>query len=157
MQRSPLGGRGFESFSEDPVLAGMLAAATVRGIQSTGVQATIKHFACNDQEHERMCQDSIVSERALREIYLMPFMIVQKESEPGCFMTSYNRVNGVHASENNKLLAEVLRKEWGYSGLVMSDWSVTISPLQRNHEAYTYEVLGSARIPQLMLSSPGLT
>jgi beta-glucosidase len=130
MQRSPLGGRGFESFSEDPVLAGLLAAATVRGIQSTGVQATIKHFACNDQEHERMCQDSIVSERALREIYLMSFMIVQKDSKPGCFMTSYNRVNGVHASENPKLIADVLRKEWGFSGLVMSDWSVTLSPHQ---------------------------
>ena len=120
--RSPLGGRGFESFSEDPVLAGTLAAATVRGIQSTGVQATIKHYVCNDQEHERRCQDSRVSERALRENYLMPFMIVQRESKPGCIMTAYNKVNGVHASENFKLLQDVLRKEWGYSGMVMSDW-----------------------------------
>jgi beta-glucosidase len=122
MQRSPLGGRGFESFSEDPVLAGTLGAATVRGIQSTGVQATIKHYACNDQEHERQCQNSIVSERALRENYLMPFMIVQRDSKPGCFMTAYNRVNGVHASESVKLIQDVLRREWGYSGLVMSDW-----------------------------------
>lgn len=122
MQRSPLGGRGFESFSEDPYLAGAMGAATVNGIQSTGVSATIKHYVANDQEHERQSVDSVVSERALREIYLMPFMIAQRDAKPWCYMTAYNRVNGTHASENPRLLKEVLRKEWGFDGLVMSDW-----------------------------------
>ena len=122
MQRSPLGGRGFESFSEDPYLAGAIGAATVNGIQSTGVSATIKHYAVNDQEHERQSVDAIVSERALREIYLMPFMIAQRDASPWCYMTAYNRVNGTHASENPRLIRDILRKEWGFDGMVMSDW-----------------------------------
>jgi len=122
MQRSPLGGRGFESFSEDPYLAGAMSAATIKGIQSTGVAATIKHYVCNDQEDQRQSVDSILTERALREIYLMPFMIAEKESRPDCYMTAYNKVNGVHASENPRLINEILRKEWGFDGLVMSDW-----------------------------------
>jgi beta-glucosidase len=127
MQRSPLGGRGFESFSEDPVLAGAMGAATVQGIQSKGVAATIKHYVCNDQEHERMICDSVVSERALREIYLMPFQIAQRDAPPWCYMTAYNRVNGLHASENPRLLQKILREEWGFDGLVMSDWFGTYS------------------------------
>ena len=122
MQRSPLGGRGFESYSEDPYLAGVMGAATVSGIQSTGVSATIKHYVANDQEHERQSVDSIVSERALREIYLMPFMITERDARPWCYMTSYNRVNGTHASENPRLIRDILRKEWGFDGMVMSDW-----------------------------------
>jgi beta-glucosidase len=122
MQRSPLGGRGFESYSEDPVLAGAMGAAAVQGIQSKGVSATIKHFVCNDQEYERMSCDSVVSERALREIYLMPFQIVQRDAKPWCYMTAYNRVNGLHASEHPKLLRDILRGEWGFDGMVMSDW-----------------------------------
>ena len=122
MQRSPLGGRGFESFSEDPYLAGKIASATIQGIQSKGVAATIKHFVCNDQEHERQAVDSIVSERALREIYLMPFQIAQRDAKPMCYMTSYNRVNGVHVSEDPKLIQSILRNEWGFDGMVMSDW-----------------------------------
>jgi beta-glucosidase len=122
MQRSPLGGRGFESFGEDPFLAGAMGAATVQGIQSTGVSATIKHFVCNDQEHERMAVDSIVSERALREIYLMPFQIAQRDAKPWCYMTAYNRVNGLHVSESPRLLQNILRDEWGFDGMVMSDW-----------------------------------
>lgn len=122
MQRSPLGGRGFESFSEDPYLAGAMSAATVQGIQSKGVAATMKHFVCNDQEHERQAVDSILSERALREIYLMPFQIAQRDAKPWCYMTAYNRVNGLHVSENPKLLKGVLRREWGADTLVMSDW-----------------------------------
>lgn len=121
-QRSPMGGRGFESFSEDPVLAGAMAAATIQGIQSKGLSTAIKHFVCNDQEHERMKQDSRVSARALREIYLLPFQIALRQSRPWVFMSSYNRVNGVHASENAWLLRDVLRGEWGFDGLVMSDW-----------------------------------
>lgn len=122
MQRSPLGGRGFESLSEDPVLAGLGAAALVNGIQETGVVATIKHFVCNDMEDERNGTNAIVTERALREIYALPFQLVVKESQPGCFMTAYNRVNGLHVSENPKILKGMLRGEWGWKGCVMSDW-----------------------------------
>ncbi|KKO97705.1 beta-glucosidase [Trichoderma harzianum] len=127
MQRSPLGGRGFESIGEDPFLAGLGAAALVRGIQSTGVQATIKHFLCNDQEDRRMTVQSIVTERALREIYALPFQIAVRDAQPGAFMTAYNGINGVPCSENPKYLDEMLRKEWGWKGLVMSDWYGTYS------------------------------
>jgi beta-glucosidase len=124
IQRSPLGGRGFESYSEDPLLSGKIGAAVVKGIQSTGVSATIKHFVCNDQEDSRQAINSIVTERALREIYLMPFMITERESRPWAYMTAYNKVNGLHCSENPKVLDAILRKEWGFDGLVMSDWYV---------------------------------
>lgn len=122
MQRSPLGGRGFESFSEDPVLAGCMSAAVISGIQSKGVAATLKHFVCNDQEHERMSQDSLVSERALREIYTLPFQIAQLQAAPWAYMASYNRVNGTHVSESHDLLQGIIRDEWGFDGLIMSDW-----------------------------------
>ncbi|KAI0775382.1 glycoside hydrolase family 3 protein [Irpex lacteus] len=126
-QRSPLGGRGFESFSEDPHLNGTIAAAYVNGLQETGVSACIKHFATNDQEFERFSVSSEVSERALREIYLKPFQIAIRDGKPWSVMTAYNRINGLHASENTWLLDEVLRKEWGWEGLVMSDWTGTFS------------------------------
>jgi len=121
MQRSPLGGRGFESLSEDPVLAGLGAAALVNGIQKTGVVATMKHFVCNDMEHERNAYDARITERALREIYLLPFQIAVRDSSPGAFMTAYNKVNGTHVSENAKILKGTLRGEWGWKGTVMSD------------------------------------
>ncbi|KAI5827683.1 glycoside hydrolase family 3 protein [Schizophyllum commune Tattone D] len=121
-QRSPLGGRGFESFSEDPVLNGTIAAAYINGLQSKGVSATIKHFVANDQEFERFSISADVSERALREIYLKPFQIALKKGNPWAFMSSYNRVNGLHVSEDKRLLNDVLRKEWGFNGLIMSDW-----------------------------------
>lgn len=124
MQRSPLGGRGFESYSEDPYLAGALAAAMVNGVQGEGLAACIKHFVCNDQEHERQAVDCVVTERALREIYLMPFMIAQRDANPLAYMTSYSRVNGVHVSENKKLMQDILRDEWGFDGCIMSDWYV---------------------------------
>lgn len=127
MQRSPLGGRGFESISEDPVLAGLGAAALVNGIQSTGVIATLKHFVANDQEHERTAVDSIVTERALREIYLLPFQLAVRDSHPKAFMTSYNKVNGTHVSENASILQDVLRGEWKWHGAIMSDWFGTYS------------------------------
>ncbi|KAJ7498630.1 glycoside hydrolase family 3 protein [Mycena latifolia] len=114
-QRSPLGGRGFESFSEDPVLNGMIAAAYINGVQSKGVSATIKHYVANDQEFQR--------ERALREIYLKPFQIAIRDSNPWALMTAYNRVNGIHVSEDKRLLDDVLRKEWGFKGMIMSDWT----------------------------------
>ena len=122
MQRSPLGGRGFESFAEDPVLSGLCAAAIIDGIQERGLLAVIKHFVANEQEHQRMAVDVIVSERALREIYLMPFQIAVRDSSPAAFMTAYNKVNGLHVTESLKFIQNILRQEWGWEGLVMSDW-----------------------------------
>ncbi|EIW60730.1 glycoside hydrolase family 3 protein [Trametes versicolor FP-101664 SS1] len=127
IQRNPLGGRAFESFSEDPHLSGSLAAAYVNGLQSQGVASTIKHFVGNDQEHERTAAESVMSDRALREIYLYPFMLAQKKARPWAFMTSYGRINGVHCAENPTLLKDILRKEWGFDGIVMSDWFGTYS------------------------------
>ena len=146
MQRSPLGGRGFESYSEDPHLAGTMAAATVKGIQSKGVSATIKHFVCNDGEHERMAVNAIVSDRALREIYLMPFQIAQRDADPWCYMTAYNRVNGTHASENPRILRDILRKEWGFDGLVMSDWFGTYSTTEAIKAGLDLEMPGPSYI-----------
>ncbi|KAG5718830.1 putative beta-glucosidase I [Termitomyces sp. T112] len=129
-QRSPLGGRGFESFSEDPHLNGTIAAAYINGLQSKGVSATIKHYVANDQEFQRFSISSEVSERALREIYLKPFQIAIKNANPWALMSSYNRVNGLHVSENKRLLDDILRKEWGYQGLVMSDWTGVYSTVE---------------------------
>ncbi|KDR82279.1 hypothetical protein GALMADRAFT_264459 [Galerina marginata CBS 339.88] len=122
IQRNPLGGRSFESFSEDPFLSGIIAAAYVNGVQSGGIGTTIKHFVANDKENDRMAYDSILSQRALREIYLMPFMLAQKYAKPWAYMTAYNRVNGLHASENPFLITKTLREEWKFDGMVMSDW-----------------------------------
>lgn len=122
IQRSPLGGRSFESFSEDGVLSGILAGNFTKGMQSKGVAATLKHFVCNDQEHERMAVSTIVTDRALREIYLLPFQLAMRVARAACIMTSYSKVNGVHVSENKPLINDILREEWGWDGLVMSDW-----------------------------------
>ncbi|KAF9041689.1 glycoside hydrolase family 3 protein [Panaeolus papilionaceus] len=122
IQRSPLGGRSFESFSEDPFLSGMMAAAYVNGVQSGGIGTTIKHFVANDMEDERMGYSSEMSIRALREIYLMPFMLAQKYAQPWAYMTSYNRVNGEHVCESEFFLNKLLREEWGFEGMIMSDW-----------------------------------
>lgn len=122
LQRSPLGGRGFESFSEDPLLSGHLSAAYCNGVQDEDIIPSIKHFVCNDQEDTRMSANIIVSPRALREIYLLPFMIAVRDANPGSIMTSYNKLNGVHCSENSDLLNGILRGEWGWNGLLVSDW-----------------------------------
>lgn len=122
MKRNPLCGRNFEYFSEDPYLAGKLAAAYIRGIQSNGISACVKHFACNNQEERRMVIDTIVDERTLREIYLTAFEIAVKEGKTKAVMSSYNRINGTHANENMHLLKEILREEWGFEGVVVSDW-----------------------------------
>ena len=122
IHRSPLCGRNFEYYSEDPLLTGRLAGAMVRGIQSQHIAATVKHFACNNKETNRKYSDSRLSQRALREIYLRAFEIIVREEQPWAIMSSYNVVNGRRASESRELLTSILREEWGYTGLVMSDW-----------------------------------
>lgn len=144
IQRIPNGGRGFESYSEDPFLSGELAASYINGLQSRGVAATIKHFVGNDQENDRFSSNSIISQRALREIYLKPFEIAIKKSNPLSVMTSYNKVNGVHASESPELY-DILRKEWGWDGLVMSDWTGTYSTADALNAGLDLEMPGPAR------------
>ncbi|MDE7299617.1 MAG: beta-glucosidase, partial [Lachnospiraceae bacterium] len=122
IKRNPLCGRNFEYISEDPYIAGKMAAAFIQGQQSTGVLSSVKHFAVNNQEYKRQNGDSQTDERALREIYLAPFETAVKEGKPGTVMCSYNKINGIHASDNKWLLTDVLRSEWGFDGMVVTDW-----------------------------------
>ena len=151
MQRSPLGGRGFESLSEDPVVAGLGAAAIIRGIESTGVAACIKHFVCNDQEHQRQLYNAIITDRALREIYLKSFQLGIKHGKPSTLMTAYNKINGLHVSESPEILQNILRNEWGFDGLVMSDWFGTYSTTEALGAGLDLEMPGPSRFRKVML------
>ena len=148
-KRSPLCGRDFEYFSEDPYLSGKLAAGYVRGIQSVGVSACPKHFAANNQELRRMASNSVLDERTLRELYLTGFEIAVKEGRPKCIMTSYNRVNGTYANENHHLLQDILHGEWDYDGAVVTDWGGSNDHVEGVREGSTLEMpcpgFGSAK------------
>ena len=122
IKRNPLCGRSFEYFSEDPLVSGIMGASLTKGIESRGVGTSVKHYACNNNEKNRYFGDSIVDERAFREIYLKGFEHIVKKGKPATLMCAYNKVNGEYASENYKLLTEIPRKEWGFEGLIMSDW-----------------------------------
>ncbi|MCR5612769.1 glycoside hydrolase family 3 C-terminal domain-containing protein [Treponema sp.] len=126
IKRSPMCGRNFEYFSEDPLLAGSLAAAYIDGMQSKNVGTSIKHFACNNQETRRQSSDSIVDERALREIYLRPFEIAVRNTQPTTIMASYNKINGTYTCKNERIIKDILRDEWGFKGAIMSDWGAAV-------------------------------
>lgn len=153
IHRSPLCGRNFEYFSEDPLIAGKMAAALVSGIQSQKIAASAKHFACNNKEVNRAKSDSRVSERALREIYLKGFEICVKESQPWTIMTSYNLLNGIHTSESHELITGILREEWGFQGMVTTDWGVKNDPVKevragndmKMHVGYPEELLAALK------------
>ena len=122
LKRDPRCGRNFEYFSEDPLLAGLLAAAEIQGLQKNGVGASLKHFACNSQEYKRFSSDSILDDRTLRELYLTPFELAVKVAQPAAVMCAYNKVNGTYCSDHKQLLTDILREEWGFEGLVVTDW-----------------------------------
>jgi beta-glucosidase len=142
--RHPLAGRNFEAYSEDPYLAGKIGSAWVKGLQRKGVGASLKHFACNNQEVERMRGSSQVDERTMREIYLPNFEMVVKEAEPYTVMCAYNRINGVYASQNNHLLREILKDEWQFEGLVMSDWGANHTTTESVQNGLDLEMPGPA-------------
>lgn len=127
LMRSPLCGRNFEYYGEDPVLSGVIASSYVNGVQSLDVSACIKHLTANNQENHRCLSSSNVDERTLRELYLLPFEIAVKNAHPGMIMSSYNRLNGIHAAENGWLQDDVLKKEWGFDGVMVSDWNAVVS------------------------------
>jgi beta-glucosidase len=140
IKRNPLCGRNFEYLSEDPLLAGKMAAGYIQGVQSHGVGTSLKHFAANNQEHRRLTYSAEVDQRALREIYLKPFEIAVKEAKPWTIMCSYNRINGVYSSDNDWLLKNVLREEWGYEGVVVSDWGATYDPVDSHNHGLDLEM-----------------
>jgi beta-glucosidase-like glycosyl hydrolase len=144
MQRAPLGGRGFESFAEDPHLSGILAKSIISGCESKGIISTVKHFVGNDQEHERRAVDVLVTQRALREIYLRPFQIVARDAKPGALMTSYNKINGKHVVEDARML-NLIREEWKWNPLIMSDWYGTYTTIDSMNAGLDLEMPGVSR------------
>ena len=146
IKRNPLGGRNFEYFSEDPFLTGKLGAAEVKGIQEENIGVSCKHFALNNAENYRFLGNSICDERAMREIYLKPFEIVVKEAKPQTVMCAYNQINGTYCSENHFLLTDVLRKEWGFNGLVMTDWGATHNRIKMLEAGLDLEMPGDTNI-----------
>ncbi|CDR47499.1 CYFA0S32e01002g1_1 [Cyberlindnera fabianii] len=146
MQRGPNGGRGFESFSEDPYLAGIASAEVVKGLQSEHIAATMKHYVCNDLEHERNSSDSLITDRALREIYLEPFRLAVKFADPKAFMTGYNKINGEHVSQSKKFINDILRNEWEWDGTVMSDWLGTYTSKESIRAGLDLEMPGPPKM-----------
>ena len=146
IHRSPLAGRNFECYSEDPHLTSRIAVAFISGVQNQNVGACIKHYVCNDSEFERMSISSEVGERALREIYLSPFRVAVKEAEPWVVMASYNKVNGIFASENKCTLTDILKEEWGFKGFVVSDWGGTRDTVLTANGGLDLEMPGPARV-----------
>ncbi|KAF4776403.1 glycosyl hydrolase family 3 [Colletotrichum scovillei] len=142
LQRSPLFGRGFEAFAEDPFLSGILGAAYINGVQERGVATSVKHYAAHDQSDNSIEDNVCMTQRTLREIHLMPFQLVMRDSDPWTFMTSYNKINGIHVSEDPLLLKQVLRDEWGFKGLVMSDWFGTYSTSEAINAGLDLEMPG---------------
>ena len=146
IKRNPLGGRNFEYFSEDPILAGRMATAEVLGVQSEGVGVSVKHFALNNSENYRFMGDSIADMRAIREIYLKPFEMIVKGASPETIMCAYNKINGEYCCQNEWLLTDVLRNEWGFSGLVMTDWGATHDRLKMLKSGLDLEMPGDTPI-----------
>lgn len=144
IKRSPLGGRNFEYFSEDPLLAGELAAAYIQGVQSQGVGTSLKHFVANNQETQRMYMNSAVDDRTLNEIYLTPFEIAVRKAQPWTVMACYNRVQGVYGSQSAKLLTQKLKQEWGFEGIVISDWDAVIDRVEGIRAGMHLEMPGKA-------------
>lgn len=145
IHRSPLGGRNFECYSEDPHLSGSIAAGYVRGVQGGGIGTTVKHFVANDSEFERTTIDSVVPERALREVYLVPFEMAVREAGAWGIMSSYNRINGTYAAEHRRLLTDILLDEWGFDGIVVTDWFARGSTVRSAEAGLTLEMPGRGR------------
>ena len=145
IQRSPLAGRNFEAYSEDPYLTGKLGVGFVKGVQSQGVGTSVKHFVANEQENDRNRSSSNLDERTLREIYLLPFEMVVQEAHPWTVMASYNRVNGTYASENERIIRDVLKGEWGFDGVLMSDWGAVHTTVEAANAGLDLEMPGPPR------------
>ncbi|MGH8185722.1 MAG: glycoside hydrolase family 3 protein, partial [Steroidobacteraceae bacterium] len=145
IQRNPLAGRNFETYSEDPLLSGSIGTAFVRGLQGEGVGACVKHFVANEQERQRRRGSSNIDERTLREIYLAPFEMIVRQAQPWTVMSAYNRLNGTFMTEHRRLLTEVLKREWGFDGPVMSDWSATHTTVEAANAGMDLEMPGPPR------------
>ncbi|KIL88321.1 hypothetical protein FAVG1_08400 [Fusarium avenaceum] len=152
LQRSPLMGRGFEAFAEDPVLSGLTASAYIGGIQDRGVAACIKHYAAHDQSLMSIEDNVRMTERTLRELHLLPFQLAYRYSDPWSIMTSYNKINNVHSSEDPLLLKQILRKEWGFNGLVISDWWGTYSTVESIEAGMDLEMPGPTQFRGKLLA-----